>query len=165
VKKIVSIVGMKKSGKTTLIEKLVPILKEKGYKVGTIKHDAHSFEIDHPGTDSYRHFKAGANTTIIASKNKTAIIKRSSSPIKLEEIAERFLYDMDIIITEGYKKENKPKIEVTRSNKEKILCSPNDNLIAVASDYYLELSIPSFNINDIESIAEFIEERFLKKIK
>ena len=84
----VSIVGKKKCGKTTTIEKVVPVLKKRGYRVGTIKHDAHSFEIDHPGKDSYKHFKAGADTTIITSKDKTAIIKRNTVPTKLEEIIE-----------------------------------------------------------------------------
>ena len=84
---IVSIVGKSDAGKTTLLEKLIPELKRRGYRVATIKHDAHQFEIDHPGKDSYRHFHAGADWTIIGSPAKLALVRRLERELSLDEIA------------------------------------------------------------------------------
>jgi molybdopterin-guanine dinucleotide biosynthesis protein B len=137
---IISIVGRSNSGKTTLIEKIIPELKKRGYKVGTIKHDAHGFEIDYEGKDTYRHFKAGTDTVVIASSKKMALIKRLNHSLSLDELVERFFQDMDIVITEGYKTQDKPKIEVFRSEvHDKPVCTDEDNRIALVSDKRLEI--------------------------
>ena len=109
---IISIVGKSNSGKTTLIEKLVPVLSKKGYKVATIKHDAHSFEIDKEGKDTYRHKKAGAKAVIISSSEKVALIKDVYKEADLDDLTMLLPDDIDIILTEGYKRSNMPKIEV-----------------------------------------------------
>lgn len=166
---IVSIVGSSNSGKTTLIEKIIPRLKEKGYKIGALKHDAHNFEIDREGKDSWRMSASGADMVAIASKNKLAFIKVLDCEEKLDEIAERLFSDADIIITEGYKAENKPKIEVVRHKA--LLTSPSDNLIAVVDNTLeeVEYSLPKgyetvhmMNMKDIDCIVSFIEDKFLK---
>jgi molybdopterin-guanine dinucleotide biosynthesis protein B len=97
---IVSIVGKSDAGKTTLIEKLIPELKRRGYRVATIKHDAHQFDIDHPGKDSYRHFHAGADWTIIGSPAKLALVRRLDREFTLDEIAAQ-ITDVDLILTEA----------------------------------------------------------------
>lgn len=163
---IVSIVGKSDSGKTTLLIKIIPILKERGYRVATMKHDVHGFEMDREGKDTYRHFHCGADGVLISSPKKMALIKRVDSEDSLDEFAEQFFSDMDIVLTEGFKSRDKPKIEVYRSAvHEKPLCGPGDNRVAIASDTPVDVDCPRFDINDAEAIADFIEERFLKSDK
>jgi molybdopterin-guanine dinucleotide biosynthesis protein B len=170
-KPIVSIVGKTNSGKTTLIEKLIPELKKRGYKVGVIKHTKHQFEIDHPGKDTWRMTKAGADTVVIASDKKLAMIRATNNEPRttdLDELAEWLFPDVDIVITEGYKKQNKPKIEVTRSGE--LLCNTRyDNLLAVVfnpsrtTNYQTLISglnVPCFGFDEISSIADFIVNKY-----
>lgn len=157
---IISIVGKSESGKTTLIEKIIPELKKRGYKIGTIKHAYHGFDIDQKGKDSWRHKKAGADMTLVASPGKIAIIKDENS----ESLAslEKYFNDMDIVIVEGYKKENKPKIEIFRSTRhKKPLCRNDDNLIAFVTDIDVDLKVPKFGLEDIEKLADLIEKKYL----
>ncbi|MFH0822674.1 MAG: molybdopterin-guanine dinucleotide biosynthesis protein B, partial [Pseudomonadota bacterium] len=95
---IVSIVGKSDVGKTTLIEKIIGTLRNRGYRVATIKHDAHSFEIDHKGKDSWRHKHAGSTMTVISSKEKIAVVADSDHDRTLDEIREKFIHGVDIII-------------------------------------------------------------------
>ncbi len=163
---IVSIVGKSDSGKTTLLVKIITIQKERGYRVATVKHDVHGFEMDREGKDTYRHFHCGADGVLISSPKKMALIKRVESEASLSEFAEQFFSDMDIVLTEGFKSRDKPKIEVYRSAvHEKPLCGPGDNRVAIASDTPVDVDCPRFDINDAEAIADFIEERFLKSDK
>lgn len=161
---IVSIVGKSDSGKTTLLEKLVKELKSRGHKVGTIKHDAHSFEIDHEGKDSWRHKKAGASVTIISSAEKIGVVMDCDHDHTLSELREKWVRDVDIIISEGYKREIHPKIEVYRSERrQEMLCGADDNLLAIAGDpENPPLGVPVFNLNDPVPICNFLEEKFLK---
>lgn len=161
---ILCIVGKSNSGKTTLIEKLVGELKTRGWKIGTIKHDIHGFDLDIPGKDSYRHRAAGADSVIISSPQKLALIKSVPQELTLDELARQFFPDVDLIITEGYKREAKPKIEIHRqAMSSQLLCGPRDNLLAVASDIRWEVGVPCFDINDHKTIADFIEDNFLKR--
>ena len=163
---IVSIVGKSDSGKTTLIEKLIPILKARGHRVATIKHDVHGFEMDREGKDTYRHFHSGAEGVLISSPNKMALIKRVEQVPVLDDLVERFYPDMDLVVTEGFKRLDKPKIEVFRSAVHaEPLCTAADNLVALASDTPIDIDCPRFDINDVEAIADFIEQRFLKSEK
>ncbi len=160
---VVSIVGKSGSGKTTLIEKLIPILKKRGYRVATVKHDVHGFEMDREGKDTYRHFHCGADGVLISSPKKMALIKRVEREAGLQEMVERYYPDMDIVITEGYKSLDMPKIEVFRSSAHaEPLCAAGDNRVALASDEPMQVDCPRFDINDAGAIADFIEERFLK---
>src|SRR3990170_4407238 len=127
---IVSIVGTSDSGKTTLLEKLIPELIKKGYRVATIKHDVHGFDVDREGKDSWRHKKAGARTTIISSPEKIAVISDTDKDMTLEEIRARYIQD--------------------------------ENLIAVASDYPVEVKVPRVDINDAKGLADIIEEKVIK---
>jgi len=160
---IVSIVGTSDSGKTTLLEKLIPELIKKGYRVATIKHDVHGFEVDREGKDSWRHKKAGAKTTIISSPQKIAVINDTDKDLSLEEIRTRYVHDVDLIISEGYKREAYPKIEVSRvAQNREIICTGDKNLIAVASDYPVKINVPTIDINDAKGLADIIEERVIK---
>jgi molybdopterin-guanine dinucleotide biosynthesis protein B len=159
---IVSIVGKSDTGKTTLLEKLVPELRARGYRIGTIKHDVHDFDIDHRGKDSWRHKQAGAHTVAISSPTKVALVKDVETEETLDSLASKYFQDVDIILTEGYKKEDKPKIEVFRSQvHETPLCKGDEHLVALVSDTSLGLSVPRFELHDIKGLADFVEKRFL----
>ena len=157
---MISIVGRSQSGKTTLIEKLIPVLKRRGYRVGTIKHSHHIFDFDKTGKDSWRHKDAGAETVIIASPGKIAMVKNDYRG-SLDGL-QRFFDDLDLIITEGYKKEDKPKIEVVRAARHADVLLENDkHLVAVVSDVELQLNVPVFDLEDVDRLADFIEEKYL----
>lgn len=159
---IISIVGKSNSGKTTLIEKLIPLLKARGYRICTIKHDTHGFDIDREGKDTWRHAKAGAQGVIISSPFKIAMIKQVERERSLDELAELFGQEADLILTEGFKRGPKPKIEVSRSDvHSELICDDHDNLVAIASDRRWDRGVPCFDINDAEALAEFIERNFL----
>jgi molybdopterin-guanine dinucleotide biosynthesis protein B len=160
---IISIVGKSNSGKTTLIEKLIPELVKKGYRVATIKHNVHGFEIDHEGKDSWRHKKAGAHITVISSSYQIALVEDVDHDHSLEEIRNKYIKDADIILAEGYKGNPFPKIEVFRSElKRTLLCKKEDNLLAIASDIKLDIGVTCFDINDAQSLVDLIENKFLK---
>lgn len=159
---IVSIVGESDAGKTTLLEKLVHELKERGYRIGTVKHDVHDFDIDHEGKDSWRHKQAGACTVAISSPRKLALVKDVESEETLDSLVSKYFPDVDIILTEGYKKENKPKIEVLRTQaNEAPLCNKDEHIVALVSDTSLDLGVPCFEPDDIKGLADFLGKRFL----
>jgi len=163
---IVSIVSKKNSGKTTLLEKLIPELCRRGYRVGTVKHDHHGFDIDREGKDTWRHKQAGAATVVISSPKKIALIQDLETEMDLDEIVSRFFSDMDLVITEGYKRGGKPQIEVFRRAAHDAPLHTRENsgtLIAVASDVDVDLGVPRLDVNDVRAIADFIEARFLAR--
>ena len=164
---IISIVGTSGSGKTTLLEKIIKQLTAKGYNVATIKHDAHNFEIDRKGKDSYRFKQAGSRTVIIASSEKVALIKDVEKENTLDELLSMIPFDTDIIITEGYKQSDKPKIEVFRKNNSKDLIFDNDeSIVAIATDDINSMEHIDINykldLNDPESIGDFIEKHYIR---
>ncbi len=157
---MISIVGKAESGKTTLVERLIPELNKRGYKVGTVKHAAHGFEIDKKGKDSRRHMDAGADAVIIVSNERIMINKKNNNET-LDSVATYFS-GVDIIICEGFKKENKPKIEVFRKARhDKPACMGDNNLIALVTDDDIDLDIPKFAHEDIKGVADLIEKKFL----
>jgi len=160
---ILSIVGESNSGKTKLIEKLIPELVERGYRVGTIKHTRHRIEIDRKGSDSFRHSEAGAEAVVLSSPWRLALTKKIKNEVPMEEIAFRFLPDVDLILAEGYKKENKPKIEVFTWRERKripLLCYKDDkSLLAIVGDKRFNIGIPYFAPEAIVDIVNFIEDK------
>jgi molybdopterin-guanine dinucleotide biosynthesis protein B len=159
---IICIVGRSQTGKTTLLEKLIPVLKGRGHRIGTIKHSHHIFDFDKIGKDSWRHKDAGAETVIIASPGKIAMIKNDHEGT-LDSL-QKFFVDLDLVITEGYKGEQKPKIEVVRAARHKeALLADDPNLIAVATDVAMAMKVPVFGLEDVEQLADFIENNFLTR--
>jgi molybdopterin-guanine dinucleotide biosynthesis protein B len=160
---VLSIVGRSKVGKTTFLEKLVPEIKSRGYRVGTIKHDAHDhFEIDHQGKDTWRHREAGAQVVAISSPTRFALTKMVESELNVDSIVATYFTDEDLVLTEGYKSGSKAKIEICRKElKSEPLCSQADRLVAVVSDFSVAVDVPLFELEDISGVADFIEERFL----
>ncbi|MDI6725639.1 MAG: molybdopterin-guanine dinucleotide biosynthesis protein B [Smithellaceae bacterium] len=159
---IVSIVGKSDSGKTTLLEKLIRELCRRGYRVATIKHDVHGFEIDHEGKDSWRHKRAGARMTIISSPQRVALIEDVEKDHEIAELRDRYIRGVDLILTEGYKRNPHPKIEVFRKELHReLLCGPGDNLLALASNEWREVGVPCLDINDANGLVDLIEKTFL----
>lgn len=159
--RVFGITGWKNSGKTTLTVRLVEELTNRGYKVSTIKHAHHVFDIDRPGADSYRHREAGAGEVAIVSGVRWALMHemRGEQEPPIEEILAR-LEPCDIVLVEGYKRENHPKIEARRrGTKDDQPLAPNDPaIIAIAADYPLTSeTLPQFDIDDIPRIADFVE--------
>lgn len=155
---VISIVGRSNSGKTTLMVKLVQELKSRGYRVATIKHSHHSFEIDKEGKDSWLHTKAGAEAVVVSSQTMTGVIRMTPRELPLPEIVNTYLPDMDIVLAEGYKTLALPKIEVSRSEiSADLVCKNDQHLIAVVSDKTPGIGVPFFPIDDnVSSLVDFI---------
>lgn len=155
-----SVVGKSGAGKTTLLEKLVPELKRRGYRVAVVKHDAHGFEIDVPGKDSWRLARAGADQVLIASPNKLAHVRQLAEELPLEEIL-NLITDVDLILTEGYKRGPLPKIEVSRRARSQDLICSEEELVAIVTDQQFDLKVPQFTLDDAAGLADLIFREFL----
>ena len=157
---VISIVGGKSnSGKTTLLEKMIREAKRRGWRVATLKHDVHGFEMDQPGKDTWRHGQAGADVVALSSPHKIAILESVTGDQPLDEVLAR-IQGVDVIFTEGYKSGNKPKIEVFRSAVHQGLFSKPEELIAIASDIIFDNGIPCFGLDDAGGLCDLIEEKF-----
>jgi len=155
-----SVVGKSNTGKTTLLEKLIPELRQRGYRVAVIKHDVHGFDIDVPGKDSWRLAQAGADQVLIAAPDKLAIVRRLPEELSLEEILAQ-ISDVDLILTEGYKRGPLPKIEVSRqARSHDLLCSEKE-LVAIATDQEFDLDVPQFHLDDVSGLADLLARKFL----
>jgi molybdopterin-guanine dinucleotide biosynthesis protein B len=162
---ILCIVGRSNSGKTTLIERVIPELVRAGYRVATVKHAGHGFDLDTEGKDSWRHKRAGASAVIVLSKGSLAMFADVSDQIKVEEIRDRFLdHAIDLIIAEGWKSEGYPKIVVVRDQLGEVPVSP-ERLLAVVSNKPVDppAPIPVFDPDDVAGVAALIVRHFPKR--
>lgn len=160
---VLSIVGRSNSGKTTLIERLIPRLVSHGLRVATIKHHHWGdFEIDTPGKDSWRHTRAGSVATALAGSHQLAIFYQTGDRLPLNEILRRLAPSQpDIVVTEGFKEGPFPKVEVVRQTfGEPPLCGRSDGLIALMTDADWERGVPRFGLDDVEGLAKFVVARF-----
>ncbi|MBB3993214.1 molybdopterin-guanine dinucleotide biosynthesis protein MobB [Sulfitobacter undariae] len=156
--KLFGVVGWKNAGKTGLMERLVTEITGRGFSVSTVKHAHHSFDVDHPGKDSFRHREAGASQVLLSSRNRIALMHelRGAPEPTLEELL-RQLAPVDLVLVEGYKRDAHPKIEAHRSVTGNPLIAPDDPTVqAVASDTPLTLDRPVFDLDDTISIADFV---------
>jgi molybdopterin-guanine dinucleotide biosynthesis protein B len=157
---ILCFVGRSNSGKTTLIERLIPELVKAGYKVATVKHAGHGFDLDTEGKDSWRHKRAGASTVMVLSKGSLAMFADVNDDIKVSELRDRFLdQSLDLIIAEGWKSEGFPKIVVVRDQLGEVPVS-QDGMIAVLSNKKLDVEVPLIDPDDIPALAMLIIEQF-----
>jgi molybdopterin-guanine dinucleotide biosynthesis protein B len=157
---IVSFVGRSNSGKTTLIERIIPELVRAGYRVATVKHAGHGFDLDTEGKDSWRHKRAGASSVVVVSKGSLAMFSDVSDQLKVEEVRDRFLdATYDLIIAEGWKSEGYPKIIVVRDQVGEIPFSP-EGLLAVVSDKPLDVPVPVLHLDDVAGVAALLITQF-----
>ncbi|MCP4542950.1 MAG: molybdopterin-guanine dinucleotide biosynthesis protein B [Chloroflexi bacterium] len=153
----ICIVGRSKSGKTTLLEKLIREFKQRGYRVATIKHHSHpGFEIDQPGKDTWRHAQAGSDHVVIAAPDKVAAIRRVDREPTLEEITAT-INGVDVILTEGYKRTGKLKVEIVRAERSTEPICTSDELLALVTDVAVPYDLPKFSLDDVVGLADLIE--------
>jgi len=162
---VVSVVGTTGSGKTTFLEQLIKELKSRNWRIGIIKNDVHGFEIDKPGKSTWRFREAGADNVMICGPDKMAFIERHEEKKGLDHYL-TFFKEMDLVLTEGFKKENKPKLELYRldNGKDYLLCDEAELAALITDDPPpRKTSKPIFRFQDIKKIADFLEENFIRK--
>ncbi len=167
---IVSVVGKGDSGKTTFLEKLIRELADRGVRVATVKHHIHDYDIDVPGKDSYRHARAGAFATMVSSPEKFALIHDVEEEMPLDTIAGvAAAAGADLLITEGYKREGRNRIEINRSARsDTLICEPGEMTALVTDNESLAAEIaaagvPVFGLDDgFVGVADLIAEKFLR---
>ena len=159
----IAIIGKSGSGKTTLIEKLIPCLKRRGYRLGIVKHVFHGFEMDKQGKDSWRHKQAGADATLVLTAGTIAMVKDAREPALADMTS--YLADMDIIIAEGFKGSDVPRIEVFRKDgpHREPLFLDGRPIVALVTDGDYDPGVPVFGLEAVESLAAFIAERFIDR--
>ena len=154
--KVYGVVGWKNAGKTGLMERLVEEITERGFSVSTVKHAHHSFDVDHPGKDSYRHRVAGAREVLLASRNRFALMHElagEEEPTLTELLAK--LAPVDLVLVEGYKRDKHPKIEAHRAETGNPLIA-DETVRAFAADCALDVDRPVFDLNATAEIADFL---------
>ena len=156
--KIFGFAGYSGSGKTTLIERLIPLFTQRGLTVSLIKHAHHTFDVARPGKDSYRHREAGCTEVLVTSSRRWALVHelRGAPEPALQEHVKR-LSPCDLVVVEGFKHSDIPKLEVYRAEVGEPLIHPHDaNVVAIATDKRLETKLPQFDLSAPEPIAEFV---------
>ncbi|GMV49218.1 molybdopterin-guanine dinucleotide biosynthesis protein B [Nitrospirales bacterium NOB] len=162
---ILAFVGRSNSGKTTLIERVIPELVRAGYKVAAVKHAGHGFDLDTEGKDSWRHKQAGASSVVIISKSSLAMFADVSDHMNVEDVRERYLDgSYDLILAEGWRSEGYPKIVVVRDQIGEVPVS-QDGLLAVVSNKPIEMSVPLLDPDDIVGVAALIMRHFPKPLR
>lgn len=160
---VVSVVGRSGVGKTTFVEKLIAELSKRGYRVAAIKHNRKGFDLDHPGKDTWRMANAGATAVIMASPKQLGLIKAVEEEPSFEALIAYLGDDYDIVIAEGYKQGDSPKIELFRAEVyDEPVCGEGDDLVATVTDVDFENRSPCFDLDDAAGVAGLIEERFIK---
>ncbi len=154
---VFGIVGWKNCGKTTLIERLVRHLAEQGLAVSTVKHAHHDVEVDQPGKDSWRHRRAGAVETVLASARRTVLIHEHAREPSLDDLLAR-MRPADLVLIEGFKDERHPKLEVSRrAAAQRLFLDSDPTVLALASDHAPPaLRVPHFDLDDTAGIAAFV---------
>jgi formylmethanofuran dehydrogenase subunit E len=160
--KVILIVGYKKVGKTTLIERLIPELSSRGYRVGTVKHHHSDFPVtvDTAGTDTWRHRQAGAASVALATPTDIAMFRDNENSVSLDEIV-LALGATDIVLVEGFHEEARAKIEVLADRMDEPLCKMDSNLLAVVTPSARETTVPTFEPTNIKPLADLIEREIL----
>lgn len=158
---VLCVVGPSGSGKTTLMEGLIKELSRRGYRVATIKHAHHPVELDQRGKDTWRHRQAGAAVSVISSGSTVAVFSEEKRELAIEDLRARFIHDADLILAEGYKDSNCPKIVVVGNGR----WSAADwiGVKAVVSDRHLDVDVPVFHRSDVTGIVRFLEHEFLER--
>jgi molybdopterin-guanine dinucleotide biosynthesis protein MobB len=161
---VVSFIGKKKSGKTTVVLGVIKELRSRGYRVAVLKHDTHGFEVDVPGTDSYRFREMGAEVVGISSPDKYVWLNTIQKERSLADLVRQIREPVDLVITEGFKKQDAPKIEVSRRARSSELVSAVDELIGITSDQsFPDYPVPQFALGDSRGLADLIEARILAR--
>ncbi len=152
---IISIAGKQNAGKTTLIRELIPKLKERGYRVGTLKYNIREFEIDHEGKDTYKYFHSGADTVAISSQDEVAVIKRVKNSPQVNEIIEKYFNDVSVILVEGCSAEDYPRIKIIDSQQMEIVGKNSNNELLLVKENTKTMFCSE---KDINRALDFVED-------
>ncbi|UCD66104.1 MAG: molybdopterin-guanine dinucleotide biosynthesis protein B [Deltaproteobacteria bacterium] len=159
---VLAIIGKPNCGKTTLLEKLIPALCDRGLSIGTIKHHHGDIEMDIPGKDTWRHKQAGARTVLLSSPTGIGLIQDVEEDSSIEDLVSQYFKNHDLVIAEGYKWSTLPKIEVFRSAVyDEPMNDPGNTLIAMVSDVDARQGLPHFGFDEIEPLTDFILEQIV----
>lgn len=159
---VVSLIGKANSGKTTLLEKLIPALMAAGLRVGTIKHHVHDFDMDRPGKDTWRHRQAGAAVVALSSPTGLGLIRDTGRDLSLDELVSQYFSDVDLVLTEGYKTGPAPKVEICRAAAQREPLAHRDQTwLAMVSDLPLACGLPVFDLDDAAGLARFLIDTLL----
>ena len=150
---IISIVGKKNAGKTTLINDLIPKLKERGHTVGTLKYNISKFDIDHKGKDTYKYSHSGADSVVLSSQNKIAVMKKIANPLTLHEIIETHFNDVNVVLVEGYREDDYPRIRIEDSQESKTVKKDSKNELLLIKE---NQENRCFSTEDINKALDFI---------
>ena len=157
--KIFGLVGWSGSGKTTLMAQLIPAIIRRGHSVSTMKHTHHGFDMDKPGKDSYKHREAGATEVAVLSSVRWALLHelRGHDEPTVEDMLDR-MAPVDLVLIEGFKSHDHPKIEVFRPSTREDMVQPNEpSIVAVATDEDVgDITVPTLDMNDVEAVADFV---------
>ncbi|OPX86487.1 MAG: Molybdopterin-guanine dinucleotide biosynthesis adapter protein [Pelotomaculum sp. PtaB.Bin104] len=157
---VIGLAGFSNSGKTTFLEKLIAELKSRDYRIGVIKHTHHQVEFDRPGKDTWRHARAGAEVVALATPGGVSLVRSFESDPGPDAVIS-MISGVDLIIIEGYKRGNWPKIEIYRQGITERPVIPEEELLAIASDVELDTKAPYFGLDDVAGVADLIERVIL----
>lgn len=157
---VISFVGNSGVGKTTFLEKLIPVLKGRGFRLASIKHDVHNFMIDYPGKDSFRLTEAGSDIVVLSASSRLALLETVQEERSLEDLVGMVSDRVDLVITEGYRGAAALKIEVSRAAHSTSLTARLDDLLAIVTDHGFDIDVPQFDLEDAVAVADFIVGRF-----
>ena len=152
---IISIVGKQNAGKTTLIKDLIPKLKEQGHRVGTLKYNIRKFDIDHEGKDTYKYSNSGADSVAISTQSEFVVMKKIANPLMLHEIIEAHFNDVDVVLVEGYREDDYPRIRIVDSQDTRTVKIDSKNELLLIKE---NLKTRCFSIEDINNALNFIEK-------
>ena len=162
---VISVVGWHSVGKTTIVEQLIVQLRARGYRTATVKHTHGDFDIDHPGTDTWRFAEAGSEIVAIAGSRRLALVETTRQKVTLDYILERLPTGVDVVIVEGFKHAPIPKIEVVRQGYGQGRISSAEELVALVSDTPLSASpeVPCLRPHQITELADLVVAKLGKK--
>ena len=152
---IISIAGKQNAGKTTLIKDLIPKLKEHGYRVGTLKYNIRKFDIDHEGKDTYKYSSSGADSVAISTQSEFVVMKKTAKPLTLQEIIEAHFSDVDVVLVEGYREDDYPRIRIIDPQDTNAVKTDSENELLLVNE---KTENSCFSINGINRARDFIEK-------
>ena len=155
---IISIVGKQNAGKTTLIKDLIPKLKKQGYRVGTLKYNIRKFDIDHEGKDTYKYSNSGADSVAISTQSEFVVMKKTANPLTLHEIIEAHFNDVDVVLVEGYREDDYPRIRIIDSQDTKTVKKDSNNELLLIKE---NLKSRCFSIENLSKAFNFIEKNVI----
>jgi len=156
---IIGFTGYSDSGKTTVVSRLITILKQRGYRVAAIKHAAHGYDMDIPGKDSWHHFTAGADQVMVAGPDSFTIHERLPQPPRLSELIGK-MAEVDYILVEGFKEEAVHKVEIIREGKDYNPFTRSEELLAIVSDIAIDKGVPCFDLKNLDTLADYVIKLF-----